>query len=150
MSQAVLRPLSGKEVAKRIEEKFPATVVESDETTVVVKSEALFEIMSFLKETPGLEFDYLTNLTAVDWLDFFEVVYHLTSMKNYHTLVVKTRCYERENPEVPSVVSLWQGADFQEREVYDLMGIRFVGHPNLKRLFLWEGFQGHPLRKDFL
>ncbi len=150
MSQAVLRPLSGKEAAKRIEEKFPATVVESDETTVVVKSEALFEIMSFLKETPGLEFDYLTNLTAVDWLDFFEVVYHLTSMKNYHTLVVKTRCYERENPEVPSVVSLWQGADFQEREVYDLMGIRFVGHPNLKRLFLWEGFQGHPLRKDFL
>jgi len=150
MSQAVLRPLSGKEAAKRIEEKFPATVVESDETTVVVKSEALFEIMSFLKETPGLEFDYLTNLTAVDWLDFFEVVYHLTSMKNYHTLVVKTRCYERENPEVPSVVSLWQGADFQEREVYDLMGIRFAGHPNLKRLFLWEGFQGHPLRKDFL
>jgi len=64
--------------------------------------------------------------------------------------VVKTRCYDRENPTVSSVVGLWQGADFQEREIYDLLGIKFDGHPNMKRIFLWEGFQGHPLRKDYL
>ncbi len=65
------------------------------------------------------------------------------------SLVVKTRCYERDNPTLSSMVSLWRGADFQEREIYDLMGISFDGHPNLKRLFLWQGFKGHPLRKDY-
>jgi NADH-quinone oxidoreductase subunit C len=64
--------------------------------------------------------------------------------------MVKVQCYDRENPSLPSVVGLWQGADFQEREIYDLFGIRFEGHPNLKRIFLWEGFEGHPLRKDFI
>ena len=74
----------------------------------------------------------------------------MTSTMHNHSIVLKTRCHDRENPSVPSVISLWQGADLQEREIYDLMGIRFEGHPNLKRLFLWDGFQGHPLRKDYL
>jgi NADH-quinone oxidoreductase subunit C len=64
--------------------------------------------------------------------------------------VLKARCYDRENPVLPSVVGLWRTADFQEREIYDLLGISFTGHPNLKRIALWEGFEGHPLRKDFL
>ena len=64
-----------------------------------------------------------------------------------HSLVLKVRIDERENPSLPSVANLWQGADFQEREIYDLFGIRFEGHPNLKRIFLWEGFPGHPLLK---
>jgi NADH:ubiquinone oxidoreductase subunit C len=64
--------------------------------------------------------------------------------------VLKTRCNDREQPVVPSVISVWQGADFQEREIYDLLGIRFAGHPNMKRIFLWEGFKGHPLRRDYL
>ena len=100
--------------------------------------------------TPGLDFDYLTAITAVDYLDYLEVIYQLTSIKHNHSLVLKTRCYGQDNPTLPSVVSLWRGADFQEREIYDLMGIRFEGHPNLKRIALWEGFEGHPLRKDYL
>jgi NADH:ubiquinone oxidoreductase subunit C len=83
-------------------------------------------------------------------MDYFEVVYHLISLEHNHSLVLKTRCYDRDKPVVPSVVNLWRSADFQEREVYDLMGIIFDGHPNLKRLLLWEGFVGHPLRRDYL
>ena len=65
-------------------------------------------------------------------------------------LILKTKVFERDEPTVPSVSDIWKGADLQEREVYDLMGVRFEGHPNLKRIMLWEGFDGHPLRKDFL
>ncbi|MCL0091556.1 NADH-quinone oxidoreductase subunit C [Dehalococcoidales bacterium] len=141
--------LSGKEVAAKLEEQFPGSIVESDENSFVVKGESLLTIASFLKDAPGLDFDYLTSITAVDYYNYFEVVYQLTSMRHNHSLVVKTRCYGRDNPSVPSVVGLWRGADFQEREIYDLMGISFNGHPNLKRIFLWEGFPGHPLRKDY-
>ena len=142
--------LSGKEIAGKIEEQFPGSIVESSQNSFVVKSESLLAVASFLKEAPGLDFDYLTSITAVDYYDYFEVVYQLTSIKHNHSLVVKTRCYGRDNLSVSSVVGLWRGADFQEREIYDLMGISFNGHPNLKRIFLWEGFPGHPLRKDYL
>ncbi len=144
------KSLSGSELAQQIGENIPEAVVEADETTVVVQSQVLFAVMRFLKETPEFGFNYLVSVTAVDYLDYFEVVYHLVSIGHNHSLVLKTRCRDRDNPAVPSVVSLWQGADFQEREVYDLMGIRFNGHPNLRRIFLWEGFQGHPLRRDYL
>ncbi len=141
------KPLSGPEVARQIGEQSPDAVTGFDETAIFVNSEALLEVARFLKES--LEFDYLTSITAVDYFEHFELVYHLTSIKNNYSLVLKTRCAKGEIPQVPSVVSLWQGADFQERDVYDLMGIAFDGHPNLKRIFLWQGFQGHPLRKDF-
>ena len=84
-----------------------------------------------------------------DYLDCLEVVYHFTSMVHNHSIVLKTRC-TRENPEVDSLYSLFRGADYQEREIYDLLGVKFVGHPNLKRLFMWETFEGHPLRRDYL
>ncbi len=142
--------LSGKEIATRLEEQFLGSIIKSSQNSLVIKSESLLDVATFLKTTPGLDFDYLTGITAVDYYDYFEVVYQLTSIEHNHSLVVKTRCYGRDNPIVPSVVSLWRGADFQEREIYDLMGISFDGHPNLKRIFLWEGFQGHPLRKDYL
>ncbi len=142
--------LSGKEIATRLEEQFPGSVVESGPDSLLVKGDLLLEIAGYLKTTPGLDFNYLTAITAVDYYDYFEVVYQLTSLENNHCLVLKARCYQRENPTLPSVVSLWRGADFQEREIYDLMGINFEGHPNLKRIVLWEGFAGHPLRKDFL
>ncbi len=142
--------LSGKEIATRLEEQFRGSIVESGPDSLLVKSESWLEVATFLKTTPGLDFDYLTGITAVDYYDYFEVVYQLTSMKHNHSLVVKTRCYGRENLTLPSVVSLWRGADFQEREIYDLMGISFEGHPNLKHIVLWEGFEGYPLRKDYL
>ena len=141
--------LSGKEIASQLEEKFPGSIVESNQDSFVVKSNSLLAVAAFLKDTPGLDFDYLNYITAIDYYDHFEVVYQLTSLEHNHSLLLKTRCYQRDNPTLPSVVSLWRGADLQEREIYDLFGIRFEGHPNMKRIALWEGFPGHPLRKDY-
>jgi NADH-quinone oxidoreductase subunit C len=142
--------LSGKEIARQLEKKFPEGIIESSAQSLVVDSKFLLGVATYLKTTRGLDFDYLTAITAVDYLDYFEVNYLLTSLKHNHSLVIKTRCYGRDNPALPSVVGLWRGADFQEREIYDLFGISFEGHPNLKRIVLWDGFQGHPLRKDYL
>jgi NADH-quinone oxidoreductase subunit C len=142
--------LSGKEIASQIEDKFPGSIEATGPDSLVIKADSLMAVAGYLKDTDGLEFDYLNYITAVDYYSYFEVVYQLTSLNHNHTIMIKARCYDRENPTMPSVIGLWQGADFQEREIYDLMGIKFEGHPNLKRIFLWEGFQGHPLRKDYL
>jgi NADH-quinone oxidoreductase subunit C len=142
--------LNGQTIAKKIAEKFTDAVTVADTTTVMVKSEALFQVAEFLKTSPEFDFDYLANLTSTDYTSYFEVIYNLVSLRHNHSLTLKTRCYNREKPAVPSVVSLWRTADYQEREIYDLLGIIFEGHPNLKRLFLWESFQGHPLRRDYL
>ena len=142
--------LSGKEVGAKLDEKFPGSIVESSQDSLLVGSEFLLPVATYLKDTPGLDFNYLTSITAVDYLDYFEVVYHLTSLEHNHSLVMKTRFYGRDNPRLPSVVSLWRAAEFQEREAYDLLGISFDGHPNMKRIFLWEGFEGYPLRRDYL
>ncbi len=142
--------LNGIEVARRLTERFPDSVVSANNAVVVIRRECLRQVAEFLKNASEFEFDYLTNLVAVDYMEYFEVVYHLISIKYNHSLVLKTRCYERDKPMVPSVVDIWRSADFQEREAYDLMGIIFEGHPNLRRLLLWEGFVGHPLRRDYL
>ena len=142
--------LSGKEVASRLEQRFPASITESNRDSIYVKPEALPKIISFLKITPEFDFDFLNSITAVDYFDYFEVVYHLSSLNYNRSLVIKARVYGRDNLVVPSIIDIYQGADFQEREVYDLMGIRFEGHPRMKRIMLWEGFEGHPLRKDYL
>lgn len=141
---------SGSEVTKHIIERFPEAVSQDTDGAILVESEFLPGVAEYLKVAPELGFDYLNHVTAVDYYDYFEVVYMLTSLERNRSLVLKTRCYDRENPAVPSVARLWQGADFQEREIYDLMGIRFEGHPNLNRIVLWEGFDGHPQRRDFL
>jgi NADH-quinone oxidoreductase subunit C len=142
--------LSGKDIAGQLEEKFPGSVVESGRHHLLTTSEALLGTLTFLRDTPALDFNYLNHITAVDYYQYFEVVYQLSSLEHNHSTVVKARCYDRESPVLPSVTGLWQGADFQEREIYDLMGIKFEGHPNMKRIFLWEEFDGHPLRKDYL
>jgi NADH-quinone oxidoreductase subunit C len=141
--------LSGPDMAKLISSQFPNAVVESDVQSVTIKSDYLSSVLAYLKNNNGTAFNYLTDLTAVDYQDCFEVVYRLTSLELNHTTVIKTRCADRTNASLPSVTGLWKGADLMEREVFDLMGISFDGHPNLKRIFLWEGFNGHPLRKDY-
>jgi len=143
------KPLVGQDVAELIAEHIPQAVVEASDEWVIIRPDLLLQVAQFLKATPGLEFNYLNCITGVDYLDYLEVVYHLTSMEHNHSIVLKVRC-SREKPEVPSVVSVWRGADFQEREIFDLLGITFMGHPNLKRIFMWEGFKGHPLRRDYL
>jgi len=141
--------LSSKEIASTLSGKFPGAIEEAGKDSVLVKSDSLVKVAAHLKDTDGLKFEYLNYITAVDYYSYFEVVYQLTSLEYNRSVVLKTRCYGRDNPTVPSVTGLWQGADFQEREIYDLMGIKFEGHPNLKRIFLWDGFPGYPLRKDW-
>ncbi len=142
--------LSTQEIAGQISERLPDAVIDAAGTAILVNSNSLLDVGAFLKNTPGLDFDYLTTITAVDYYQYFEVVYLFVSMEHNHSLVIKTRCQGRDNLTLPSLVGLWRSADHQEREIYDLMGITFEGHPNMKRIVLWSDFQGHPQRKDFM
>ena len=109
----------------------------------------LLTLMSCLRDDLG--YDHLTSVTGVDYFpeDIMEVVYHIFRSTGGAILEIKTQV-SRSNPEVPSLYDLYPGADFQEREAWDLLGIKFAGHPNLKRILMWEGFAGHPLRKDYV
>ena len=144
------RALNGEEVAGHLRQRYPDAVVRWQDSSLWIVPETLLDVMTFLKEEEALKLSYLNSVSAVDRIEYFEMVYHLTSFEYNHSAVVKAMLYGREEPTIDSMVELWPGADFQEREIWDLMGVRFSGHPNLKRLMLWEGFQGHPLRKDFV
>ena len=137
-------------LAAHVHSALSEAIVEHDERDVWVRPESMDGVARLLKDDPKLDFAFLVSISAVDYVEYFEIVYHLLSMRRNQRAVVKTRCYDREEPTVPSVVDVWQGADLQEREIWDLMGVRFDGHPNMKRILLWEDFPGHPLRKDFL
>ena len=141
--------LNAQDLARSIQDRFPGSVVEAGGNALVVTTDTLAEVARYCCEDPDLAFDFLVGVTGVDYIDHFEVVYHLLSIKHNHSVVLKTRAFTRESPSVPSVTDIWHGALLQEREVYDLMGIAFEGHPDLKRIMLWEGFPGHPHRKDF-
>ena len=133
-----------------IDAKVPGAVSNSDKTNLWVHSRSLLDVCKSLKDPNQLDLSYLTSITAVDYIEYFELVYHLLSMRNNRSAVIKAKCSGRQSLTVPSVSQIWRGADLQEREIWDLMGIKFEGHPNLKRILLWEGFDGHPLRKDYL
>ena len=142
--------LTGQSIADLIITRFPDAVVESSNQAALIKSDRLLEIAAFLKNSPDLAFTYLNDITAVDYFEYFEVVYRFTSLEHNKSLSLKARCHGRQDLQLPSITSLWKGAAFMEREIFDLMGITFSDHANLKRIFLWEGFSGHPLRKDYL
>lgn len=134
---------------EKIRAAFPAAErAEGPEGALFIDAGALCDLLAFLQADEACDFDRLGNLTAVDYPDGFELVYHLHSSRKRHTVAVKARL-PKENPAAPSVTSLWPSADFQEREVYDLLGIRFENHPNLQRILLPDDFEGYPLRKDF-
>lgn len=113
---------------------------------LIINPENLLDLMQRLKNDYG--FNYLANLTSVDYGDTFEMIYHLYSIPDNDKIAVKTRV-PRNAAQVDSLVSVWSTADWQEREVFDLMGITFKGHPNMIRILLPDEFEGHPLRKDF-
>jgi len=115
---------------------------------LTVSAEKIAEVASELKNNQVLAFDYLISLTAVDYKDKFTMVYHLESTTQRQLLVLKADISDRENPAIDTVSLLWKTAEFHEREVYDLFGIRFNGHSDLRRLFLDDDY-GFPLRKDF-
>lgn len=146
----MIRPMPGEELGRRLQASLPEAVDGWDGLDLWIKSDAILESCRHLKETPDLQFNLLNSISAVDYVDHFELVYHLTSTVHHHSVVLKVRLFGRDDPSVASVIEVWQGADFQEREIWDLMGINFTGHPNMKRIMLWEGFSGHPLRRDYL
>jgi NADH-quinone oxidoreductase subunit C len=127
-------------------------VVELGDLIVTVTPSSLFDVLKTCKESPLLDFNMLVDVTAVDWLDSrenrFEVVYQLLSVSKRQRLTIKVSVSE-DKPEVPSSTPLWNSANFMEREVWDMFGIRFVGHPDLRRILMYEEFIGHPLRKDY-
>ena len=141
-------------VFEAIKTKFPEAVsgpIEfRGEMTIVVQPDRLIEIGTFLRDDPALKFELLSDVSAVDHFPAsprFAMNYHLYSLENNRELRLKV-WLDGEEPQVPSVTGVWPGANWHEREVWDLMGVRFVGHPDPRRIFLPEDFLGHPLRKD--
>jgi NADH-quinone oxidoreductase subunit C len=139
----------------KVETAFPSKITESHSQhgneTIVINREDALAIFRALKDDLQFAFDFLADLTAVDFFGQeprFEVVYHLHSMRLNHRLRVKIRVLEADAV-VPSVSSLWNAANWLEREVWDMFGIRFTGHPDLRRILMYEEFRGHPLRKDY-
>ena len=116
---------------------------------ITVQPEQLHQLMLKLKMNSDAKFDYLFCLSGVDWEPELGVVYHLESTEYRHTIVVKVKTANRENPTFDSVCDIWKTAEFHEREVFDFFGIKFNNHPNLKRLFLTDEWEGFPLRKDY-
>ena len=117
---------------------------------ITVQPEQLHQLMTQLKSNSETNFDYLFCLSGIDWGAALGVVYHLESTIHRHQLVVKVKTEDRENPTFDSVWTIWRTAEFHEREVFDFFGIQFNNHPNLKRLFLTEDWDGFPLRKDYV
>jgi len=116
----------------------------------IIPSDKIHDVCSKLKTADDTSFDYLFCLTVVDWTKFFIVVYHLTSSKFNHSIVLKTKVEDRNNPQVDTVSDIWATAEFHEREMFDLFGIQFKKHPDLRRLFLDDHWVGYPLRKDYV
>jgi NADH-quinone oxidoreductase subunit C len=152
--------VDGAAILERLSGRFGAAVVETHahrgDHTAVVARDALSSVLAWCRDEPALAFDMLMDLTAVDDLKFpgredgprFEVVYHLYSVAHNHRLRVKVRVDE-DDAVVPTATGLWPIADWFEREVWDMFGVRFAGHPDLRRLLMYEEFVGHPLRKDY-
>jgi NADH-quinone oxidoreductase subunit C len=142
------------EIHERLKARFGDDVGALSEPKIdqhcVVKAERLVEVCRFLKTESGLDFDFLEDLTAVDWpkRNVIEVVYHLVSYKHRHVFKLKVET-DRAAPVVPTAVVVWKTANWFEREVYDLFGVTFTGHPDLRRLMLPDDWIGHPLRKDY-
>jgi NADH-quinone oxidoreductase subunit C len=128
-------------------------LVSCGQTVVYVARDRAHDVLAWLKQTPGQQFDFLTDLTAVDYRDPerpLEVVYQLRSLARKADLRIKVALDKRGPLEVRSVYDLWKGADWLEREVYDMFGVGFAGHPDLRRILMWETYaEGYPLRKDF-
>ena len=139
----------------RLRERFPQDVLAVDddrgEASATIRPESLVEVARFVRDDPALRFDLLLDVTCVDYIGQeprFEMVYQLRSLPQKQCLRLKTRVAQ-DNAVVPSVVPVWVGANWHERETYDMYGIRFTGHPDLRRIYLYEQFEGHPLRKDY-
>jgi len=142
--------MNTEELKIKITEVLPlATFEEGAEwLTVMLEPATWKEFAQQLRFDERLHFDFLFCVTGVDWKTHFTMVYHLTSTSHRHTMVVKCKL-DRGNPEIETVSDIWRTAEFHEREAYDLFGIRFLNHPDLRRLFMTDDWKGWPLRKDY-
>ncbi len=118
--------------------------------TITIDKSLLHQLAEKLKESDEIRFDYLFCESAVDYNDHFMMVYHLDSTTHRHQLVLKSKITDRENPEIDSVCDLWETANYHEREIFDLFGIRFIGHPDMRKIFLDNDWVGFPMRKDYV
>jgi NADH-quinone oxidoreductase subunit C len=141
-------------ILKKLKERFAESILQvsefRDELCVVVRKENIVPICQFLKDDPELGFNFLSDLCGVDWPERtprFDVVYNLYSVSKNHRFRLKVRVDDGDS--VPSVTSVWSTANWHEREVFDMFGVKFEGHPDLRRILMSEDWEGHPLRKDF-
>lgn len=141
------------QILERVKSRFGDRVLETvdkkPDPFAVVDPKAIVEIGRFMKEDRELAMDCLSNQSGVDYKDRVEVVYHLFSYKHRHGAVLKVKL-PRENPSVETVESVWKSANWMEREIYDLLGVNFEGHSDMRRILMPEDWIGHPLRKDFV
>lgn len=164
----------------RVRQALPGVTVElrnnpspSGQHSLLVDAARVLDACRILRDSPDLDYDFLSNVTGVDWLEgakadavavpadgegaapaggFFEVIYHLYSTRRrVGPLVLRARTADRgQNASISSVVSVFRSAEFQEREIFDLYGVRFSGHPDLRRILMWDEFEDHPMRKDYI
>jgi NADH-quinone oxidoreductase subunit C len=146
------------EIKSAIEAAVPGAAVEiapnsspSGQHSLRLAPECALAVAKFLRDDAELKLDYLSNVTGVDWPESLEAVYHLYSVEKKHgPVIIRMHTVNRtDQVELPSLTPIWRSAEFQEREIFDLYGIVFTGHPDLRRLLMWEGFKDHPMRKDY-
>jgi NADH:ubiquinone oxidoreductase subunit C len=142
--------MNNEELKIKLTEFIPSAVFEEggEWITFFADPAAWKTIAQQLHSTEGLDFDYLFCVTCVDWKTHFTMVYHLTSTIHRYALVIKSKL-DRKNPEIETVSDIWRTAEFHEREAYDLFGIKFLHHPDMRRLFMTDDWNGYPLRKDY-
>jgi len=147
------------EIKSAIEAALPDAAVEivpnpspSGQHSLRLAPECALVVAKFLRDDAEFKLDYLSNVTGVDWPDYLEAVYHLYSVEKKHgPVILRMRTVNRtDQVELPSLTPVWRSAEFQEREIFDLFGIVFTGHPDLRRLLMWEGFKDHPMRRDYV
>ncbi len=144
-----------KKVLKRVQKEFKAAIIDTHDRlgneTVIVDRSVIHELCTWLRDNEHTQFDMLSDLTVVDYMQRkprFEVVYHVYSLKHRHRLRVRVPLEEGDEV-IASVCDVWRAANWAEREAWDMFGVRFEGHPDLRRILLYEEFEGHPLRKDY-
>ncbi|MGD0546765.1 MAG: NADH-quinone oxidoreductase subunit C [Terracidiphilus sp.] len=146
------------EIKSAIETALPGAGVEivsnpspSGQHSLRLKPECALAVAKFLRDDAELKLDFLSNVTGIDWPESLEAVYHLYSVEKKHgPVVIRMHTVNRtDQVELPSLTPIWRSAEFQEREVFDLYGIVFTGHPDLRRLLMWDEFKDHPMRRDY-
>jgi NADH:ubiquinone oxidoreductase subunit C len=142
--------MNKEELKLKLGELLPSATFEegAEWTTVAIDPSTWTDLARQLRFAAGLDLDYLFCVTCVDWKTHFTMVYHLESTVHRHVLVVKSKL-DRGNPEITTVSDIWRTAEFHEREAYDLFGVQFTNHPDLRRLFMTDDWKGWPLRKDY-